>query len=175
MRGAIAVACPWFCISFATGHAQDVVVSSATVIDGRGGPPRERTTIVSRRGRLTAIGPDSTMHLPSGATVIDGHGRWVIPGLIEVHTHDFPNTKDPLKQALALGVATCAVPRGLVCQGDDRCTSDVRHSRRLHGRVPGQRVPWPDPARATCLSDARPPHCRGTPLPWRDAAQDLAG
>lgn len=110
MRGVLAAGYACFCVGIANGLAQEpVVVSSATVIDGRGGPPSARTTIVIRRGRISAIGPDSLMHLPSGATVIDAHGRWVIPGLIEVHTHDFFTTKDGLKQALALGVTTALV------------------------------------------------------------------
>lgn len=110
MRGVIAAVCAWFSLSFGSGHAQEtVVISSTTLIDGRGGSPRANTTIVIRDGRFSAIGPDSLIHLPSDATVIDGHGRWVIPGLIEVHTHDFLSSKDVLKQALALGVTSALV------------------------------------------------------------------
>ena len=110
MRGVIAAAYVWFCMSTATGHAQDaLVLRSATVIDGRGAPPREHTTIVVRGGRITAIGPDHMLHAPSGATVIDAGGRWVIPGLIEVHTHDFFTPREALRQALALGVTTALV------------------------------------------------------------------
>ena len=44
-----------------------------------------RGGIVSEDGQITHIGADST--LPSGADVIDAAGKWVIPGVIDPHTH----------------------------------------------------------------------------------------
>src|SRR5262245_37441320 len=44
-----------------------------------------RTVIVSD-GRIIAIGDRGTSH-PSGATVINGRGRYLAPALIDMHVH----------------------------------------------------------------------------------------
>jgi imidazolonepropionase-like amidohydrolase len=51
------------------------VVSNSTVI------------IVGRR--IESIGPAKSTRVPKGATLIDGKGKWVIPGLIDSHVHFF--------------------------------------------------------------------------------------
>lgn len=46
-------------------------------------------TIVMLDDRITAIGPADSTPVPRGATVIDGKGKWVVPGLIDAHVHFF--------------------------------------------------------------------------------------
>jgi imidazolonepropionase-like amidohydrolase len=46
-------------------------------------------TIVIRDGRILALGPAHSTPVPAGATRIDGRGRFVIPGLADMHTHLF--------------------------------------------------------------------------------------
>ena len=50
---------------------------------------RDQTVIVEGR-RITAVGPSSTTAAPEGATRIEGRGRFLIPGLAEMHAH-FPS------------------------------------------------------------------------------------
>ena len=47
----------------------------------------EEGTIVFSGGKITAVGPSSDVKAPSGATVIDGRGKFVTPGLIDTHSH----------------------------------------------------------------------------------------
>jgi imidazolonepropionase-like amidohydrolase len=44
-------------------------------------------TVVVVDGVITAVGPSATTAVPDGATVIDGEGRWLMPGLAEMHAH----------------------------------------------------------------------------------------
>ncbi len=46
------------------------------------------TVIISGR-RIESIGPAGSTAVPAGATRIDGHGKWVVPGLIDSHVHFF--------------------------------------------------------------------------------------
>jgi len=46
-------------------------------------------TILIAGNRITAVGPAAHTRVPHGATVIDAHGKWVIPGLIDSHVHFF--------------------------------------------------------------------------------------
>jgi imidazolonepropionase-like amidohydrolase len=46
-------------------------------------------TVVIRGERIVAVGPRASTKVPDGATRIDGHGRWLIPGMIDGHVHFF--------------------------------------------------------------------------------------
>jgi imidazolonepropionase-like amidohydrolase len=48
----------------------------------------DRHTVVVESGRITAVGPDGTLPLPADATVIDGTDHWLMPGLVDFHTHE---------------------------------------------------------------------------------------
>ena len=42
-------------------------------------------TIILQHGRIAALGAD--VEVPEGATVVDAHGGWVLPGLAVSYTH----------------------------------------------------------------------------------------
>ncbi|MEA3065683.1 MAG: hypothetical protein QOJ27_2135 [Sphingomonadales bacterium] len=66
-------------------------ISGATVFDGEGGLI-ENGTVVLADGLVQAVGGPDTA-IPEGATRIDGRGKWVTPGIIDVHSHlgDYPS------------------------------------------------------------------------------------
>jgi imidazolonepropionase-like amidohydrolase len=66
-------------------------ITGATVYDGEGGRI-ENGTVVMVDGRIQAVGGPDTP-IPDGAARIDGRGRWVTPGVIDVHSHlgDYPS------------------------------------------------------------------------------------
>ncbi len=66
-------------------------IVNATIFDGEGGRI-DNGTIVMANGVIQAVGGADTP-IPEGATRIDGAGRWVTPGVIDVHSHlgDYPS------------------------------------------------------------------------------------
>lgn len=67
-------------------RATDVIlIRDATLIDGTGAPARPRASVLVRGGIVAAVGPDLTA--PEGATVFDGAGKFLVPGLIDTHVH----------------------------------------------------------------------------------------
>src|SRR5687768_570680 len=44
-------------------------------------------TVIVRDGSIEAIGPVEEIPVPEGARVIYGRGRWLMPGLIDMHVH----------------------------------------------------------------------------------------
>src|SRR5688500_20285601 len=52
-------------------------------------------TIVVQDGRIQALGPSGTTQVPAGARRVDGRGRFVIPGLADMHTHLFADGPVP--------------------------------------------------------------------------------
>lgn len=47
------------------------------------------STVLVEGDRIRAVGPRAGVAVPAGATIIDGTGKWVIPGLIDGHVHFF--------------------------------------------------------------------------------------
>jgi len=61
-----------------TAHAAPAAITNATVMTGAG-TTLENATVVVDGGRIRSVGPGPA---PAGATVIDGTGRVVTPGLV---------------------------------------------------------------------------------------------
>jgi imidazolonepropionase-like amidohydrolase len=75
-----------------SAHAAVTAIVHANVVNPeREGPDAvERdVTVVVDGERIQAVGPSASTPLPKGAKVIDGRGKWVIPGLIDSHVHFF--------------------------------------------------------------------------------------
>jgi len=68
-----------------TIHATALV--DVTLIDGTGAPPRSGTTVLFRGEVIEAIFPTGSRPLDEGTQSIDLAGRYLIPGLIDTHTH----------------------------------------------------------------------------------------
>jgi hypothetical protein len=68
--------------------ANSFAIVDVTLIDGTGAAPRTGVTVVVENGRIKQIAPDrSSAALPDGTRVIDGSGRFLIPGLWDMHVH----------------------------------------------------------------------------------------
>jgi imidazolonepropionase-like amidohydrolase len=83
-----------------------IVFRDVTVITGAAAPPMPHTTVIVRGERIAAMGPASNTVIPSGAQVIDGAGRYLIPGLIDLHVHSSKARASSLGLYVANGVTT---------------------------------------------------------------------
>ena len=64
----------------------------------------ERQTVIIRDGRISVIGSAATTKVPKDAMRIDGRGKYLMPGLVDMHTHLYSQTEMPLY--IANGVTT---------------------------------------------------------------------
>jgi imidazolonepropionase-like amidohydrolase len=73
------------------GASGSLALTGVTVIDvAAAGPDSARIpnqTVLVHDGRITAVGKAGTTRIPRGARVLDGRGRFLIPGLWDSHTH----------------------------------------------------------------------------------------
>jgi imidazolonepropionase-like amidohydrolase len=70
----------------AVGH-QPVALTHVTVIDTTGGPPQADMTVVVRDGRIASVGKAGQVQVPADAQVVAGAGKFLIPGLWDMHVH----------------------------------------------------------------------------------------
>ncbi|GAB3835701.1 amidohydrolase family protein [Dactylosporangium cerinum] len=72
--------------SAAAGGAADLIaVTGVTAVDA-GGARRDQTVLI-RGGRILDAGHLHRVPVPHGTRAIDGRGRYLIPGLADMHTH----------------------------------------------------------------------------------------
>jgi imidazolonepropionase-like amidohydrolase len=86
--------------------ADGFALVGATLIDGTGGPPLADAAIVIRHGKIESIGARAGFEAPKGIAEVDVTGRWIIPGLIDAHTHVAPTATWARPRFLAWGVTT---------------------------------------------------------------------
>lgn len=69
------------------GVAGDFVVRNVAVVDVERGTVRYRQDAVLRGGRIAAVGPTGSLRTDGDLTTIDGTGKYMMPGLWDMHTH----------------------------------------------------------------------------------------
>lgn len=89
-----------------TSAPAPVVIRNVTLIDGRGAPSLSHATVVIANGRIAAIGSTTSVEIPRGARVVDGAGRFLIPGMWDMHTHVTIEGSTSLGMYLASGVTS---------------------------------------------------------------------
>jgi len=77
-----------------------LAIRDVRVFDGERLIPR--ATVVVRGDRIVDVSPGA--RIPKDAEVLDGHGKTLLPGLFDSHTHT--DDRDALRQSLVLGVTT---------------------------------------------------------------------
>jgi len=78
-------------------NASFVAITHVTVIDGRSPTPGRDHTVLARDRRIVAEGPAGSTPVPAGALIIDGRGKFLIPGLWDMHVHTtMPGGRDVL-------------------------------------------------------------------------------
>ena len=125
----------------------NVLIQHGTILTGTGAR-RQNTSLLVRNGTIVAIGPD--LAPDSGMTVIDATGRYVMPGIIDTHSHimissgineytdsivcdvrirDVVSTDDPSEyRALAGGVTTARLLHGSAnCIGGQDAVVQLKH------------------------------------------------
>jgi cytosine/adenosine deaminase-related metal-dependent hydrolase len=97
---------------FIAARAQTVAFTNVNVIPMDKERVLQNQTVVVRDGVIAEIGKNAK--IPAGAQVIDAKGKYLIPGLVDMHTHllsdgdDYPDSiaEDELRVMVANGVTT---------------------------------------------------------------------
>ncbi len=98
------------CVSVLTNAQQvvsskdrEIVFYDVSVIAMDADRVLEHQTVVTKNGRITSIGPASKIKFPKASLVIQGNGKYLIPGLAEMHAHVPPiDDIEPMKEVVSL-------------------------------------------------------------------------
>lgn len=144
------------------GPYDRLIIRGATLIDGTGGMPRgpvdiviEENKIVDIKGVGTPMLPIDEKNRPTGATKeIDATGKYVMPGIIDLHIHTGSETKAPeaeyvYKLWLAHGITTVrGVPSGdlewSLSEKKRSAQNKIAAPRMISFHRPGSGKEWKD-------------------------------
>ena len=71
----------------AVGQDAPLAITRVTVMDVETGARLPDRTVLVEGERITAVGPSADVAVPASATVVDGTGGFLIPGLWDMHVH----------------------------------------------------------------------------------------
>ena len=84
-RAALLLLSVWLCACAPPEESHMKAIVGAVLIDGLGGPPLSDSVVVVAGGRIREAGARSTVLLPAEADKVDGSGKFLVPGLIDVY------------------------------------------------------------------------------------------
>jgi len=141
--------------------AAPVAITHAAVIDVESGRTLRDQTVVVRGSRIESVGPAARVAVPTGARVVDGRGKFVIPGMWDMHVHAaFPQFEGLFMPLLAVNGITGA--REMFSRIDWVESTRARIGR---GELVGPRI-----VGSGHIIDGSPPMLGGTVVA-RDAAE----
>jgi len=73
--------------TIAGSQTDTLAVVGGTLIDGTGHDPVPDAAVVIEKGRIVAAGRRAEIEIPKKATVVDAQGKFILPGLWDMHAH----------------------------------------------------------------------------------------
>lgn len=74
-------------VSLAAAQSDGIVFANVTLIDGTGDMPRRGIAVVVSGDRISSIGRTDEVRVSPGSITVDGRGKYLIPGLWDMHVH----------------------------------------------------------------------------------------
>lgn len=77
----------WSCSRPAKPRYSVLAITHVTVIDATGSDPQPDITVLLAGRGIETIGSSNAVAVPPGAQILDGTGKFLIPGLVDMHLH----------------------------------------------------------------------------------------
>ena len=91
IRSIVLVALAFPLLAMARPPAADVplAITEVTIVDVEHGRRTSPRTVLVEAGRIAAIVAPADAHIPEHAERVDGRGKFLLPGLVDMHVHLF--------------------------------------------------------------------------------------
>jgi len=134
------------------------VLVGGTVIDGNGGTPLPDAVVVIRENKIVAVGKRGKTKYPATARILDVTGKYVLPGLIDIHIH----YQDWMGELFLAHGVTTVKDLGNVVEWISAVSADVESGRMRGPRIfyVGNGLDAPPPARESHVGVDNPEMAR---------------
>jgi len=136
----------------------DLVISNVNLIDGTGNPMQKGVSIGITDGKIAAVG---TSLSDKGASILDGTGKYLIPGLFDCHVHTGDYHRD-FPRFIHYGVTSVFIT------GGGRCTHEFHAAIRKHGNQDSIPAPFVFHTSQHFSMEGRHPSKTYKSSAWRD-------
>src|SRR5207253_2831325 len=130
--------------------ARSVAVRVGRLFDSKTGQMLTKQIVLLQGDRITDVGSEAQVKIPSGAQVIDLSQATVLPGLIDAHTHMFNTPKPGMSREASTLIAISnlqsdlragfTAARDMSSHGNGYADVDIRNAIK-GGRIDGPRYP----------------------------------
>jgi imidazolonepropionase-like amidohydrolase len=109
---------------------KELAITHVTVIDCTGAAPEPNSSVIIANGHISVVGPSDRVTIPAGVRLIDGSGKFLIPGLWDMHGHLTDATEDAFPLLIMNGVTGVRDVGGDLAQ-IDRWRSEIDTGLRV--------------------------------------------
>ena len=120
--------------AYAQAEPAVLALTNVTIVDTTGKQPGRRATVIVRGDRITEIGEPDKVPMPAGAQAVDGNGKYLMPGLWDMHMHLSYVTEHALALLIANGV-TGVCDMGGDFEQIDRWRDEIKTGARIGPRI----------------------------------------
>ena len=94
-----------------------IVLKNGLLIDGKGGTPKPKQTIIIKNGKIEWLGNDAKATIPKDANSIDLNGKAIMPGLVMLHEHMYISASSREPRYLNLKQLPVTFPKMYLASG----------------------------------------------------------
>jgi hypothetical protein len=92
-------------LSCARSERADIAIQNVTVIDGTGASAKAGRTILIAGNRIRQVGSTRSIKVGKDVRIVDGSGKFLIPGLWDMHVHPYSGKDDRWRDFMAIFIA----------------------------------------------------------------------
>jgi imidazolonepropionase-like amidohydrolase len=123
-----------------SGSIATLAITHVSVIDATGAPPKADMTVIVKDQRITALGTSAVLRPPPHATIVDGRGKYLIPGLWDMHVHTVFGDWLPRNEKVVLPLFVANGVTGVRDMGGDLDVLKEWRAEIAAGRLLGPRM-----------------------------------
>ena len=153
------------CAACAAAQEPALAITHVNLIDATGVPVQADMTVIVQGRQISQIGKSDATPLPKGARVVDGRGKYLIPGLWDMHVHEVFGEWIPADEKITPVLFVANGVTGVRDMGGDLETLKSWRSRIAEGKLLGPRMVISGP-----MLDGPVPQFPGS-APVKDAAE----
>jgi imidazolonepropionase-like amidohydrolase len=148
-------------LSLAAQADSRLAITHITVIDCTGAAPKPNSTVLVANGRIVSVTASDSIPIAAGTRVIDGTGKFLIPGLWDMHGHLTDATADAFPLLIMNGVTGVRDVGGDLTQ-IDRWRAEIESGSRVGPHIfrAGPFVDGPKPTARNRLTVRTPDEAR---------------
>ena len=117
-----------------------LVLNHVNVIDATGKPVQPDMTVIIQSGRIVRVAASGRADIPRGSQVVDGGGRYLIPGLWDMHVHMVFGDWLPADERVILPLFVANGITGVRDMGGDLALLREWRARIATGKLLGPRM-----------------------------------